>query len=327
MKEQDIRPKDIFDRYLALCEQDTKTYFSEVQLADISCPACSAQGEHAFIKSGFAYRHCPDCYTLFVSPRPPAEAFVRYYRDSQSSKFWASTFYKETAESRREKIWKPKARMIWDKLERFKSDGFPVVDIGGGYGIFAEEMSKLTQTPVTVVEPAPHLAAVCRCKGLSVIENFLDQVDPRFLPAGAKKTFVSFELFEHLHDCGDFLYCLRHLMGPEDLFIFTTLSGLGIDIVTLWDRSKSVSPPHHLNFFNPYSIELLLQRHGFQALDISTPGKLDVDLLCTHARGSDRFWNRFHRFATEETKQRWQDLIADTNWSSHMMVVCRRFGS
>ena len=43
-------------------------------------------------------------------------------------------------------------------------------------------------------------------------------------------------------------------MSAGDLFIFITLSSTGVDIQGLWENSKSVSPPHHLNFFNPYSI-------------------------------------------------------------------------
>ena len=35
-----------------------------------------------------------------------------------------------------------------------------------------------------------------------------------------------------------------------DSFIFTTLSGMGADIQTLWEDSKAVSPPMHLNFIN-----------------------------------------------------------------------------
>lgn len=323
MKEKDIRPQVIFDEYLALCEQDSKVFFEGTLLAAIPCPACSAQGEHVFTKAGFAYEECQRCSTLYVSPRPPAEAFARYYLESESSKFWASTFYKATAEARREKIWQPKAKMVLEKMAECNASNHYIVDIGGGYGIFAEEMSKLIGRPITVIEPSPHLAEACRQKGLDVVESFLEQVTPNVLPMSAK-LFVSFELFEHLHDPENFLRCLRSFMKEGDLFIFTTLSGLGIDILTLWERSKSVSPPHHLNFFNPHSVRILLERLDFNVLDVTTPGQLDIDLLCEHASTTDRFWQRFKAIATEEDKQQWQKMIAGTGWSSHMMVVCRK---
>ena len=114
MKEEEIRPQKIFDEYLRLAKADTETYFSDVERVVGSCPACGAVGEYAFDKHGFTYESCPNCQTLFVNPRPLAAAFSKYYTESPSSKYWASTFYKETAAARREKLWKPKARMILD---------------------------------------------------------------------------------------------------------------------------------------------------------------------------------------------------------------------
>lgn len=123
-----------------------------------------------------------------------------------------------------------------------------VIDIGGGYGIFAEEMSSLFARKVTVIEPGLHLAKSFRDKGIDVVEKFLEEVQTGDLPNG-KKVFVSFELFEHLHSPELFLKQLYSLMTSGDLFIFTTLSSTGVDIQGLWENSKSVSPPHHLNFF------------------------------------------------------------------------------
>ena len=80
-------------------------------------------------------------------------------------------------------------------------------------------------------------------------------------------------------------------MGNDDLFVFTTLSGTGADIQLLWENSKSISPPHHLNFFNPYSIKLILERTGFDQILVTTPGQLDMDILSTNFKLiKDRFW-------------------------------------
>ena len=324
MKEEEIRPRKIFDEYLRLAQQDAVTFFSAVPRDSGPCPACTQAGQHAFNKDGFDYETCSRCHTLFVNPRPVAAAFSRYYTESPSARFWATTFYKETAEARREKLWKPKARLINDCLERYQAAGHTVIDIGGGFGLFGEEMRGLTGRTVTVIEPGPHLASVCREKSLPVIEKFLEQVTPGDLPAGPK-AFVSFELFEHLHDPAAFLRHLRGLMGSGDLFLFTTLSGAGVDIQALWQDSKSVSPPHHLNFLNPRSVDILLGRIGLEMLEVTTPGKLDVDILVNNqAQIKDRFWRTFAATATEAARTQWQSLIAASGWSSHMMVVCRK---
>ena len=242
LKEEEIRPLKIFDEYLRLAKEDAETYFSEVERVVGGCPACCTQGEYAFDKYGFTYQVCPSCQTLFVNPRPTAVAFSRYYTESPSSRYWASTFYMETAGARREKLWKPKARLIRDTLARCGAVDHTLTDIGGGYGLFADEIRSLCGQAPIVIEPGPDLAAACREKVLPVVQKFLKAVVPADLPAGPK-AFVSFELLEHLHDPADPLRQLNGLMASGDLFIFTTLSGTGVDIQALWEDSKSVSPP------------------------------------------------------------------------------------
>ena len=324
MKEEEIRPQKIFDEYLSLAKQDTETYFSEVEKISSVCLACESVADHAFDKNGFSYEVCPNCQTLFVNPRPVALAFSKYYTESPSSRYWASTFYKETAEARREKLWKPKAHLILQTLEKYNSSEYMLVDVGGGFGLFAEEIRSLSGKTPVVIEPGPDLAAACRDKSLHVVEKFLEDVAPADLPSGAK-AFVSFELFEHLHDPSAFLGQLMELMNSKDLFIFTTLSGAGVDIQTLWEDSKSVMPPHHLNFLNPRSVELLLNQLGFESLSITTPGKLDIDILENNFEAiKDRFWRTFIATASPDQKEEWQAMIAASGWSSHMMVVCRK---
>jgi len=84
-------------------------------------------------------------------------------------------------------------------------------------------------------------------------------------------------------------------------------------------------PPHHLNFLNPRSLELLLTRLGFESLSITTPGKLDIDILENNFEAiKDRFWRTFIATASHDQKEDWQAMIAASGWSSHMMVVCRK---
>tara|TARA_X000000950_G_scaffold266267_1_gene341554 strand:- start:94 stop:1074 length:981 start_codon:yes stop_codon:yes gene_type:complete len=325
MKEEDIRPQHIFDEYLALTIQDTKTYFDNCEKDIIKCPACGSVGEFSFNKSGFDYEECKECFTLFVNPRPIASLFDKYYTEAPSAEYWATTFYKETAESRRELLWKPKAKLVKNTIDKWLDDKeYSVIDIGGGYGIFSEEMEILTNLKSVVIEPGPRLAQICRDKNLVVVEKFLESVTSIDLPRG-RKVFVSFELFEHLHSPKLFLKCLHNLMEPGDLFIFTTLSGTGVDIRTLWNNSKSVSPPHHLNFLNPKSIPILLKRVGLSSLEISTPGKLDIDIMQNNLMHvKDKFWKSFLEMASEEDKLSMQKTIQDTCSSSHIMAVCKK---
>jgi 2-polyprenyl-3-methyl-5-hydroxy-6-metoxy-1,4-benzoquinol methylase len=330
MKEREIRPEGLFDEFLRLAEQDVKTFFGDAGFHRIPCPACNNDDTvAAFNKKGFDYEVCPRCRTLFVNPRPDEEAFERYYREAPSVKFWATTFYRETESARRESIFKPRAKLVHDKVREFADiDGVKwLADIGAGYGIFCEEASKVFpgHMEVVAIEPSPDLAGICVKKGLKVINKFLGDVDAGDLDAGDNGVLTSFELFEHLHTPEKFLRSCGSLLHEGGLLVFTTLSGTGFDIQALWEESKSVTPPHHLNFLNPASVKLLLERCGFEAVEVTTPGKLDVNIVENNMEHvKDRFVRSFIETADQSAKDELQGFLQRHNLSSHMMVVAKR---
>lgn len=320
--EEDIRPKKIFDEYLRLAEKD-KTYFKNSIREHIDCPACGTRGMKAFSKHGFEYDECPRCKTIYVNPRPMAEDFFRYYRESKSSQFFAETFYKETANARRELLWKPKAILIKEILDEYLNNCQLVIDVGGGHGIFDEEFKKISNIAIQVIEPGPKAAQILREKGFDVVELFLEEIHRDYFPV-CEKAFVSFELFEHLHCCESFLKSIYEMMRKNDILIFTTLSGTGIDIQGLRENSNAISL-QHLNFFNPISVGILGSKVGFKIKSISTPGKLDVDIL---VKNSKLIKNADIKLLIEKIKDEnlneWQSFIAKNYLSSHMLVVFQK---
>ena len=323
MEEKDIRPKKIFNKFLNLSNSDIKKYFKDKK-KKINCVACGGKGKLAFKKNNFSYCECKKCNTLFVNPRPSEEAFFNYYRHSASTKFLANTFYKKTKNLRKEKVIKPKAKMIFEILKKKNVNKLSCVDIGGGYGIFAKEIEKLFKKKTVIIEPSAALAKACRKQNLVVVEKFLEKVTKTDLPNN-KKVFTCFELFEHLHSPRKFVKNLWRLMDKKDFFIFTTLSSTGTDILTLWNNSRSINPPHHINFFNPKSIEIFLKRNNFKNINISTPGKIDIDILKNDkSLIKDRFWKTFISLSNKVEKEKMQNLISNSNFSSHLMVVCQK---
>ena len=324
IKEEEIRPEKIFNQYLKLAEADTIKYFTKVKRQEIKCPVCHNRGKDWVKKSIFTYKICDSCLTIFVSPRPVKEAFDSYYKDSPSTKFWATKFYKITEASRREKLWKPKAEMVKKRILEYRNN-VPIeyiIDIGAGYGVFAEEIKKIMDIKTILIEPSIHLARICKEKGFRVVEKFMEDIQIEDLPSG-RKCYVSFELFEHLHNPLKFLDVLNKQMNKGDIFIFTTLSGMGIDIQLLKGKSKSVSPPHHLNFLNPKSVSSLLNKNGFKVLEAITPGRLDIDILNKNKKYiKDTFWSNVIEYSNQKELFQIQDFISSSGLSSHMMITC-----
>ena len=152
----------------------------------------------------------------------------------------------------------------------------------------------------------------------------MEKVKREDLPT-KRKVFTCFELIEHLHSPSKFIKNLAKLMGNKDLFIFTTLSGSGADILALWDNSRAIIPPHHINFFNPKSIAIFLKKNKFKILNLSTPGKLDIDIMENNRNLiKDRFWKTFFHLSSKTEKAKMQNLLTSINFSSHMMLVCKK---
>lgn len=327
MKESDIRKREVFNRYLELVNQDIGAIFKNREsFVRIDCPACSSKNYNfEFEKSSFCYYLCRECRTLFANPRPTLEQLERLYTDSPSSVFWINEFFKPVAEIRREKIFKPRALEIVSMINMHKQKKFKVVDIGAGFGIFLEELLKIIPyIDVIAIEPSPHMADICKNKGLQVIQSAIGDIQQ-------KETIdiaVCFELVEHLYSPRDFFVKVKGLLKKGGLFYFTTLNGEGFDIQVLWEKSKIIFPPHHINFFNPYSISILSKNTGFEIVNIKTPGKLDWDIVegMYKDEGTDigRFWKLVSKKGNNETKVSLQDWITKSGFSSHMAVLLRK---
>lgn len=88
-----------------------------------------------------------------------------------------------------------------------------------------------------------------------------------------------FELMEHLFDPVSFLKKTYTLLKHGGYLYITIINGKGFDILLLWEKSKSIAPPHHLNLFNPQPLKHLMESIGFEVIEVLTSSKLDWDIV------------------------------------------------
>lgn len=325
MKEQDIRPADLFDRYLELSAHDAHTFFSDrSRFRVVSCPGCGGDGAAlAFTKEGFDYAECRGCGTLFVSPRPDREALNRFYGDSPSATYWAETFFPASMANRREKIFAPRVARVLEVLSG-REPG-TVIDVGAGYGLFLEEYRRLRpDARLLAIEPGQKLADVCRAKGFETLEV---PVEDAGVWAGTADLAVCFEVLEHVYSPLEFVHSMARLLKPGGRVLVSSLGVDGFDIQVLWNRSRSVAPPHHLNFPSVEGFTRLFERAGLVDVTVLTPGRLDVDIVrnAVAADPSIVGGNRFLRLLLEkrsgDVHDAFQQFLAAHALSSHVWVL------
>lgn len=325
MKESEIRPEALLRRYLELSEQDATSCFGNEPRVSIPCVACgSPRIEHDFDKHGFAFGVCQDCGTLFQTPRPAQSAFEAFYRDSVSSNYWAEVFFPAVAEARREKIFGPRAERLALLCEAQGLAVRRLIDVGAGYGIFLDEWRKRApETHMVAIEPSAALAGECRAKGFDVVENIVEQVGGEYV--GFADLVVCFEVLEHVYEPAAFVKSLMRLARPGGFVFVSTLCVDGFDLQTLWDKSNQIFPPHHINFLSVSGFEKLFERAGLKNVSITTPGKLDLDIVRNTLRLAPELMHgqRFlQRLISDDTKAAaFQDFLANNRLSSHAWVL------
>lgn len=329
MKESEIRPEALFDRYLELSRRDIATFFADhAAFREIRCPACdSKDSREGFEKLGFHYRVCEQCSSLFLSPRPTEEMQAAYSRQSEAVEFWSTHFYRETADARREKMFRPRAQQVGAlAAQGLVPAGGTFADIGSGYGIFLEELKSLDLFgDIVGIEPAPGLAAVCRGKGFRVIEKMVEDVAEGEVRADLA---TAFEVLEHVFEPVRFLQAAAAVVRPGGILLFTTLTISGFDLQVLWNESKSIYPPHHINLLSVGGIRDLVRRSGLELVEISTPGRLDVDIVSGMAASNRSL--PLPRFVESllasppSVQEDFQLFLQRSLLSSHIRVLARR---
>jgi len=326
MKEKDIRPANLMLKYAELSAKDAKFFFKGGERSSLLCIGCNSQNtSFQFNKNTFDYVLCDECGSLFQSPRPKIEAFEAFYKDSESSRYWAEVFFPIVSEARREKIFKPRVKRLMSMCDNVNLEVLKLIDVGAGYGVFLDEWRVLNpDTQLLAIEPSFSLAEDCRKKQLKVVESIVEKVDGYDNYADL---VVCFEVLEHVNSPIEFINVLTKLVRPGGYIFISTLCIDGFDLQVLWDKSSQISPPHHINFHSIKGFKSLFERAGYTDILIETPGQLDVDIVLNFIKNSPDLLedNRFIKSLIDEDKaEAFQTFLKENNLSSHAWIMAKK---
>lgn len=325
----EIRPPGLMGTQANRFEADVARLVAKAKdFVVVACPACEAdEGTAAFEKMGIHYVRCSECFTVFTSPRPTPAHLNEYYETSENYEYWASHIFPASEPIRRERIFRPRVRRILDICDTYHIDTHALIEIGAGFGTFCEEMLCAGRfETVIAIEPTPDLADSCRKRGITVIEQAVENVDIASLPT--VNVVASFEVIEHMFNPATLVEVCYKILSSGGLLVMTCPNGQGFEVEELGVLSSTVDA-EHLNYFNPESIARLVRRCGFEPVEVTTPGRLDAELV--RARALDGSYEVTSPLLRRVLVEEWdrlsgpfQDFLADHKLSSHMWLVARK---
>jgi len=329
MKVDDIRPDQLMAGQAAAeaADIDWLRHHRE-EFVGVACPACGSEQRTAlYEKKAMPQVRCDICKTQYASPRPTPELLAEFYASSKNYAYFAEHIFPASKEARRQNLFKPRAEMVAALTKRFGVSGGTLIEVGAAYGFFCDEIRKLNVFDRIVgIEPTPNLAEICRDQGIDIIESPYEKI---VLDEKAS-VIAHFEVIEHLFNPSDFLKWCFDSLAPGGLMVATCPNIAGFESVTLGEESNAVDH-EHINLFSPQSLCLLLEKQGFKILEVSTPGRLDIDLVRRAVQGGrypaknlDPIIEQLIFCQDEAVQDRFLKVLQDANLTGNVMAVAKR---
>jgi len=331
-KASEFKPDVIFEKYFKLTEKDAKKEFGLTKNLVVSnCPACrSKKTRIAFSHFGFKYVECLTCGSVYMNPRPKDADIKKHYFESASADFWRNTLSRKTEGKRKEKIYEKRFQWFRDIAQNYLPGATTIADFNSKDPEYTKEFlqnayfkRKVVVNPYfNSLELDKLDAETSNCSVIHELANSVkvkDRIDLACV----------FEALDCFADVDILLKTINALLCKGGLCFVTTISISGFDLQVLWENSKSIFPPDRINVFSRQGLELLFKRHGFDIIEYSTPGFLDLDIVKNTIRKDPsiaipRFVETILKNGDDQVYLDFQEFLQLSKLSSFVRIVLKK---
>jgi 2-polyprenyl-6-hydroxyphenyl methylase / 3-demethylubiquinone-9 3-methyltransferase len=299
-----------------------------------ACFICGGNDFSSLEKFHNAYdiAKCNICASESVNPTPSEAALTDYYNNGK-----CNIMLDQVVKSRNKKpndfITDDRVEDVLDIIAGIDAAEINILEIGCGSGVFLSKLKyfiseRFPERNVVLagidVDANAIKSSVNKDLKLTVAnaESYLKSVSKRY------DIVLHFELIEHLADPFEFMTSLHRLLKTDGIMYFSTPNGDGLEMLAsgyndFRPLAHSIFPPMHLNAFSVSNIRHFAIRSGFKVVDVSTPGRLDVDMLSIFENEIDDGLKLLSDLDDDE-KGVVQHLVSYLRGSSHMRCVLKK---
>jgi len=238
-----------------------------------SCPICSSPIKRwrskVVVTIQYHIDRCTICDFAFVNPRPSIEYLMDFYSKSghqiSTEKLTDNaTLASITATERKY----PNATIDASRIIKTvrgllkttrQQESF--LDVGCGYGFFSKAAidNGFNVTPLELAKSEREIAA--KMLGISPLESSFEEID--LLPSSFTVLLMS-QILEHALDVNQWIEKAHFLLEPGGIIAIALPNFGSLFRICLNEKESYITPPAHLNYFNPGNLSLLLEKHGFK---------------------------------------------------------------
>ena len=324
--QSDLKPAVLVKEYMELLCEDIGHYFVKAGgLKETLCPACQCpQSNEVFNRFSLFYRLCASCGTLFISSRPSDEALHAYYQESASCRFWRDKVLPVTQAKRDQKIIHPRVDWILDSVSEYLPQATTWVDVNTSQPQFLEAMA---QTAVFTRKFVlnPHFEARSASGSLDILPVPWWKTAP-----GLTADVVTlFEVLDQTSDVAGLVATVRGMLNKGGLCFLTAILASGFDVKELGPFARNIYPPDRLNVFSVKGLKILMEANGFECLELSTPGILDVEIVAESIKADplipvSSFTRDLVLSADEGVRRAFQEFLQANLLSSYGRILVRK---
>ncbi|MBI5324142.1 MAG: class I SAM-dependent methyltransferase [Ignavibacteriae bacterium] len=320
-----IHNREFEDKVVELIISDIKLLSEKTgEFIESHCPAClNMENKFYYSNFGLNYVKCNSCGTVYLNPCPDEKTILWYLNNSEGLKYWHDNMPPDVIKSRKEKLYTDRANFIARQIDMYKTSKSKFLDVGGGRGEFVEILHKMNLIfkDIVIIEPQPLSFDI---PNVEVIEGILED----YQSDRKADIITAFEVLEHIIEPDRFLKTILNNLSENGLFILSTPNINGFETSTLKEKSHSCWFDH-VRLYNTESLKLLLNRNGFEVLDLTTPGELDVEIVQraysnNEIELSDNPSLGFLMNDGYKHKDEFQDFLVKNKLSSHIKCVAKK---
>jgi len=285
----EIQPQPLLKKYLEHLSLDIKKMLGSEVLQDVFCPVTGEKAvSNSFQKMEMQYKVSQTLGNIYLSPRPSNETLLRFYNESFARKFWLTEFWPQTQIVRQEKIILPQLEWAQGFITQYFNEKILLLAeyLPNHWAYYISSKQIFTESDYILIDPLfdRELAGFDVRNEDIRYERDIDPLDVIFL----------FEALDRTVSPVDLLRKAYNSLKPGGLCFITSLLSSGFEVQMLGHNSEIFIPPERMNLLSFEGINTLIKKlNGFDLLEFSTPGVLDISNVKKHLDGTkiSKFFN------------------------------------